>query len=111
MKGVIQVKEKRPPKFSNVIRYLDKACNNSLLTEENLCSHTTEFRFEQNYFRYKGVSVEYSDDITYIRYDRVTYVVIRKEDCKYRNCAYLMEIAMKFERSMIEWESGNVLKQ
>lgn len=106
MKGVIQVKVKRPPKFSNVIRYLDKACNNSLLTEVNLCSHTTEIRFEQNYFRYKGVSIEYSDDITYIRYDRVTYVVIRKEDC-----AYLMEIAMKFERSMIEWKSNNALKQ
>lgn len=105
MKGVIQVKEKRPPKFSNVIRYLDKACNNSLLTEENLCSHTTDIRFEQNYFRYKGVSIEYSEDITYIRYDKVTYVVIRKEGCNYRNCAYLMEIAMTFERSLSERES------
>lgn len=105
------MKEKTSPKFSNVIRYLDKACNNSLLTEENLCSHTTDFRFEQNYFRYKGVSIEYSSDITFICYDRVTYVVIRKEGCKYRNYAYLMEIAMKFERSLIEWESSNALKQ
>lgn len=96
------MKEKTPPKFSNVIRYLDEARNNALLTEENLCSHITEFKFRQNYFRYKGVSIEYSDDRTYIRNNKSTYIVIRKEECKYRNIAYLMEIAMKFERSLIE---------
>lgn len=105
------MKEKTSPKFSNVIRYLDEACNNSLLTKENLCSPTTDIRFEQNYFRYKGVSIEYSEDITYIRYDRIAYVVKRKEGCNYRNYAYLMEIAMMFERSLIEWESNNDLKQ
>ena len=105
------MKEKTPPKFSNVIRYLDEACNNALLTEENICSHTTVFKYEQNYFRYKGVSIEYSDDRTCIRYNKTSYIVIRKDGCKYKNIAYLMEIAMKFERSLIEWESNNALKQ
>lgn len=104
MKGVIMVKEKTPPKFSNVIRYLDKACNNSLLTEENLCSRTTEFKFEQNYFRYKNVSIVYYDNITYIRCDGDTYFV-RRGNGKYRNIAYLMAIAMTFERSLYEHES------
>ena len=105
------MKEIRAPKFANVVKYLNEACNKSLLTPENVCSYTTVFKFEQNYFRYKGVSIEYSDDRTYIRYNKTTYIVIRKDGCKYKNIAYLMEIAMKFERSLIECESSIALKQ
>lgn len=111
MKGVIMVKEKRAPKFVNVIHYLDEACNRRLLTKDNLYTLTTVLRVEDNYFSYKGVSIQYSGDRTHIHYNRTTYIVKRKEECNHRNIAYLMEIAMKFERSMIEWESNNVLKQ
>lgn len=104
MKGVITVKEIKAPKFANVIKYLNEACNKSLLTPENVCSHTSEFKFEENYFRYKNVSIEYYDNITYIRSERDTYRVMRG-DTNYRNIAYLMAIAMIFERSLNEHES------
>lgn len=91
------MKEIRAPKFANVIKYLNEACNKSLLTPENVCSGTTDFNFEENYFRYKNVSIEYHDNITYIRCSKCCYFVIRG-DSNYRNIAYLMAIAMKFER-------------
>lgn len=98
------VKEIRAPKFANVIKYLNEACNKSLLTPENVCSGTTEFNFEVNYFRYKNVSIEYYDNITYIRCNGSTYHVMRG-DSNYRNIVYLMAIAMMFERSLSEHES------
>ena len=103
MKGVIKVKEIKAPKFANVIKYLNEACNKSLLTPENVCSSTTDFNFEENYFRYKDVSIEYHDNVTYIHCSRCHYHVIRG-DSNYRNIAYLMAIAMKFERCVSEWE-------
>ena len=102
------MKEKSAPKFTNVVRYLDVARNKSLLTKENFYTLTTILRVEDNYFRYKGVTIEYSDNITYIRNSRSNYIV-RRKGCM--NKPYLMEIAMKFERSLIEWESNNALKQ
>lgn len=96
------MKKKRVPKFANVIRYLDEACNRRLLTKDNLYTLTTVLRVEDNYFCYNGVSIEYSGDRTYIRHNRNVYIVKRKEDCKYRNIVYLMEIAMIFERSLSE---------
>lgn len=104
MKGVIMVKEIKAPKFCNVIRYLDEACNCCLLTEENFRSGRTEVIFSFNYFRYKNVSIEYYDDMTYIRCNGDKYFV-RRGERKYRNIAYLMAIAMTFERSLSEHES------
>lgn len=92
------MKEKRAPKFTNVVRYLDVACNKRLLTKENFHTLTTILRAEDNYFRYKGVTIEYSDNRTYIRNSNVNYIV-RRKNCM--NKPYLMEIAMKFERSLI----------
>lgn len=58
--------EIRVPKFANVIKYLNEACNKSLLTLENVCSGTTDFNLEENYFRYKNVSIEYHTFIVVI---------------------------------------------
>ena len=44
------MKEIRAPKFANVIKYLNEACNKSLLTSKNVCSGTTDFNLEENYF-------------------------------------------------------------
>ena len=93
--------EIRAPKFANVIKYLNEACNKSLLTLENVCSGTTDFNFEENYFRYKNVSIEYHDNITYIHCSNCCYFV-KRGDSNYRNIAYLMAIAMKFERCVSE---------
>nr|DAG26435.1 MAG TPA: hypothetical protein [Caudoviricetes sp.] len=102
------MKEKSAPKFTNVVHYLDVACNKSLLTKENFYTLTTVLRVEDNYLRYKGVTIEYGDNRTYIRNSNSIYIV-RRKGCM--NKSYLMEIAMKFERSLIEWESSNALKQ
>ena len=76
MKGVITVKEIKAPKFANVIiKYLNEAYNESLLTPENDSSCTTEFNFEENCFRYKKVSIEYYDNITYIRCEEILIVL------------------------------------
>lgn len=102
------MKEKSAPKFTNVVRYLDVACNKSLLTKENFHNLTTILRVEDNYFRYKGVTIEYGDNRTHIRNSNSNYIV-RRKGCM--NKPYLMEIAMKFERSLIEWKSNNASNQ
>ena len=102
------MKEKSAPKFTNVVRYLDVACNKRLLTKDNFYTLTTVLRVEDNYFRYNGVTIEYGDNRTNIRNNKSNYIVRRKE-CM--NKPYLMEIAMKFERSMIEWETNSVSNQ
>ena len=85
-------------------KYLNEACNKSLLIPENICSRITEFNFEENYFRYKNVFIEYHDNITYIRSNGNIHLVMRG-DSNHRNIAYLMAIAMMFERSLNEHES------
>lgn len=72
------VKEIKAPKFTNVIKYLNEACNKSLLIPENICSRITEFNFEENYFRYKNVFIEYHNNITYIRSNGNTHLVMRE---------------------------------
>nr|DAH25177.1 MAG TPA: hypothetical protein [Bacteriophage sp.] len=112
MKGVIRVKKEKTLKFDNVIRYLDEACNNCILTDENFILGTTELNYKQNYFRYMGVSIEYHNDITYFRFDRSTYIAKRyMSGIVCSNIVYLMRISIMFERSLHEWVLNNVIKQ
>lgn len=96
------MKGKSAPKFTDVVRYLNVACNKCLLTKENFYTLTTVLRVEDNYFRYKGVTIEYGDKRTHIRNSKSNYIV-RRKGCM--NKPYLMEIAMTFERSLNEHES------